>query len=45
MRQMAEEKDAAVADALAPLQEQLQVWQTIKLKLIRSRVPCSACLL
>ena len=27
MRQMAEEKDAAIADALAPLQEQLQVWR------------------
>ena len=29
MRQMAEAKDAAVADALAPLREQLQVWQCL----------------
>ena len=36
MRQMAEEKDAAVAGALAPLQAQLQVWQLIELILNRS---------
>ena len=35
MRQMAEEKDAAVAHALAPLQEQLQVWQPVNPMLSR----------
>ena len=35
MRQMAEAKDAAVADAIAPLQEQLQVWQARKSMLNR----------